>query len=205
MPTDARAQCHLVCLRLRRPAPRSYLDDPLVVFSPHLYSQSITVSSEFPSLEDGFRIADQAALYDAPLWTGEWGWFGEPDEQADDVDRFVDAMNAHRMGGAWWSWTQACGDPHAVRDGNTYWPQGNLNRIDCPSGESLGQVEGFATPLSGPIRGRSPGTQGEVRARGFTGAGTGRVEAWYPGAERPQLDTVNLSAVELTRVDGAGA
>ncbi|WFR72097.1 cellulase family glycosylhydrolase [Prescottella defluvii] len=182
--------------------PREYLADPLVVFSPHLYSQSINISNEFPSIEDGFRIAEQAAgWYGAPVWTGEWGWFGEPDEQAGDVGRFVDAMNAHRIGGAWWSWTQACGDPHAVKDGNTHKPQGNLNRIDCPSGKAEGLVEGFAEQLARAYPRAVPGLT-EVTARGFSGTGTGRVEAWYPGAEQPRLETANLAGVELTRVDG---
>ncbi|MGO4205550.1 cellulase family glycosylhydrolase [Rhodococcus sp. TAF43] len=183
--------------------PRHYLADPLVVFSPHLYSQSITVSSEFPSLETGFRIAAAGAdWYGAPLWTGEWGWFGEPDEQSSAVDRFVDATNEHRMGGAWWSWTQACGDPHAVRDGNTEKPQGNLNRIDCPSGRSLGMVDGFVTPLARAYPRATPGSLTDVTSEGFAGSGRGRVEAWYPGAEQPQLDTVNLADVDLARVDG---
>ncbi|WP_433610576.1 glycoside hydrolase family 5 protein [Prescottella agglutinans] len=182
--------------------PREYLSDPLVVFAPHLYSQSINISNEIPSIEDGFRIAEQAAgWYNAPLWTGEWGWFGEPEEQADEVGRFVDAMNAHRIGGTWWSWTQACGDPHAVKDGNTHKPQGNLNRIDCPSGEALGLVEGFAAPLARAYPRAVPGLT-EVTSRGFSGTGTGRVEAWYPGAEQPRLETANLADVELTRVDG---
>ncbi len=182
--------------------PRHYLADPLVVFSPHLYSQSINVSSEFPSIEDGFRIAAAAAdWYGAPLWTGEWGWFGDPDEQAGQVRRFVDAMNTHRIGGAWWSWTQACGDPHAVKDGNTAEPQGNLNRIDCPSGEEQGLVEGFAEQLARAYPRAAPGLT-EVATEGFRGDGTGRIEAWYPGAERPQLDTVNVADVALTRVDG---
>lgn len=183
--------------------PRHYLTDPLVVFSPHLYSESITVSSEFPGIEDGFKIADLAAAwYDAPLWTGEWGWFGDADEQRADVDRFVDATDKYRMGGAWWSWTQACGDPHPVRDGNTHQPQGNLNRIDCPSGESLGLVEGFAAPLSRAYPRAAPGSLTEVSRDGFDGSGTGRVEAWYPGTDRPQLETTNLSDVRLSPIEG---
>lgn len=182
--------------------PRHYLADPLVVFSPHLYSQSINVSSEFPSIEDGFRIAARAAeWYGAPLWTGEWGWFGEPDDQAGDVGRFVDAMNTHRIGGTWWSWTQACGDPHAVKDGNTGKPQGNLNRIACPAGEPRELVEGFAEQLARAYPRAVPGLT-EVTSRGFSGTGSGRVEAWYPGAEQPRLATANLADVELHHMDG---
>lgn len=183
--------------------PRHYLADPLVVFSPHLYAGSITVSSDLPSLEEGFDLAKRAAaVYDAPLWTGEWAWFGEPEDDADQVERFMDAMDAHKMGGAWWSWSQACGDPHAVRDGHTDEPMGNLNRIDCPSGEQLGLVEGFARPLSRAYPRAAPGALTEVTAAGFTGTGSGRLEAWYPGADRPALDTANVSDPVLTQVDG---
>ncbi len=41
-----------------------------------------------------------------------------------------------------------------------------------------------------------------MATEGFRGDGSGRIEAWYPGAERPQLDTVNVADVALTRVDG---
>lgn len=128
--------------------PKKYVADPLAVFSPHLYSESITVADGFPSIEAGFRLAKaSAAYYDAPLWTGEWGWFGDPAVDGPELERFIAESDKHQIGGAWWSWTQACGDPHAVRDGNQDKPQGNLNRIDCPSGEPLGLVEGFAEPL----------------------------------------------------------
>ncbi|MFE3292862.1 glycoside hydrolase family 5 protein [Rhodococcus sp. NPDC059234] len=181
--------------------PRHYVSDPLVVFSPHLYSQSITVSSDFPTLEEGFKIAaDAAAGYDAPLWTGEWGWWG--DSAAADTDRFTDAMNRYRIGGAWWSWTQACGDPHAVRDGNTGKPQENLNVVDCPSGTPLGLLDGVATALARPYPRAVPGNLTEVTAIGFAGKGSGRVEAWYPGDAKPSLQTVNIDDVELVRVDG---
>ncbi|GAA4486065.1 hypothetical protein GCM10023094_41780 [Rhodococcus olei] len=181
--------------------PRQYLTDPLVVFSPHLYSQSITVSSDFPTVAQGFDIAERAAAqYGAPLWTGEWGWWG--DYAAADTDRFLDEMDRHRIGGAWWSWTQACGDPHAVRDGNTSRPQENLNVVDCPSGTPLGLQDDVASALSRAYPRAVPGTLTEVTSTGFAGTGSGRVEAWYPGAERPSLTVQNLSDVTLDRVDG---
>ncbi|MFE2961222.1 glycoside hydrolase family 5 protein [Nocardia tengchongensis] len=183
--------------------PAHYITDPLAVFSPHLYSESINIVNAFPNIEQGFKIGlDAAAKYHAPLWSGEWGWFGDPGSDAAKVDRFVDQLNAHRMGGAWWSWTQACGDPHAVRDGNTAKPQGNLNRISCPSGVSLGQVAGFARPLARAFPRAVPGTLDTVTATGFSGTGSGRVEAWYPGTVRPNLQSTNISDVTLTQVAG---
>ncbi|MFE4456400.1 glycoside hydrolase family 5 protein [Nocardia tengchongensis] len=183
--------------------PAHYITDPLAVFSPHLYSESINIVNTFPNIEQGFKIGlDAAAKYNAPLWSGEWGWFGDPGSDAAKVDRFVDQLNAHRMGGAWWSWKQACGDPHAVRDGNTAKPQGNLNRISCPSGVSLGQDAGFARPLARAFPRAVPGTLDTVTATGFSGTGSGRVEAWYPGTVRPNLQSTNISDVTLTQVAG---
>ncbi|MFG1785764.1 glycoside hydrolase family 5 protein [Rhodococcus oryzae] len=186
--------------------PPHYLNDPLVVFAPHLYSGSINVDNDLPSIEDGFRLAlDAAARYRAPVWAGEWAWFGDPDADVAKVDRFVDAMNAHRIGGAWWSWTQACGDPHFIHDGNTadtHKTMGNLNLIDCPSGRSAGMEEGFTRPLSRAYPRAAPGTLGEVASNGFAGTGTGRLEAWYPGTERPDLDTTGVTDLDLTQIDG---
>nr|WP_233267127.1 cellulase family glycosylhydrolase [Tomitella fengzijianii] len=182
--------------------PPQYLTDPLLVFSPHLYAESILLSSDFPTIDQGFELAMAAAdVYGAPMWTGEWGWWGDPAVEAAQVDRFVDDLDRYRTGGAWWSWVQACGDPHAVRDGNTEKPQGNLNAIDCPSGAPLGLVEDFARPLSRAYPRAAPGLT-EVEDGGFAGTGAGLVEAWYPGAERPRLTTTNVDGVDLARIDG---
>ncbi|MFD7842383.1 glycoside hydrolase family 5 protein [Nocardia sp. NPDC059764] len=183
--------------------PAKYITDPLAVFSPHLYSESINIVNAFPSIELGFKIGlDAAAKYKAPLWTGEWGWFGDPSSDAPKVDRFIDQLNANRVGGTWWSWKQACGDPHSVRDGNTNKVQGNLNRIDCPSGVPLGLAPGYARPVSRAYPRAVPGTLATVTATGFTGTGTGRVEAWYPGTARPNVQSTNVSDLTLTQVEG---
>ncbi|WP_232851175.1 hypothetical protein [Nocardia acididurans] len=89
-----------------------------------------------------------------------------------------------------------------MRDGNTGKPQGNLNRIDCPSGVSLGQAAGFARPLARAYPRAVPGALTEVGAKGFTGVGTGRIEAWYPGVQRPNIVSRNVSGLALTQVAG---
>ncbi|WP_223263366.1 glycoside hydrolase family 5 protein [Rhodococcus sp. MTM3W5.2] len=105
-----------------------------------------------PGLRDPITAADQIRRYYQRAITAirqaEWGWFGDPAADAANVDRFVDAMNEHRMGGAWWSWKQACRDPYAVGGGTTSKPQGNVNKIDCPSGRLIGLVDELARPLS---------------------------------------------------------
>src|SRR5262249_41688957 len=74
---------------------------PLTVFSPHLYNESITLVTSLPSIEDGFRIAESAAAYyGRPLWTGEWGWFGDGAAGGGKGGRFVAAEHADQGGGA---------------------------------------------------------------------------------------------------------
>ncbi|GEE01034.1 hypothetical protein nbrc107696_14800 [Gordonia spumicola] len=177
--------------------------DPRLVFSPHLYSGSINVSNDVPTVEQGFAIARAAAdSYNAPLWTGEWGWWTDPSRRPSDVARWMRAADEYRVGGAWWSWTQACGDPHAVKDGNTHEDQPHLNVTRCPSG----RVSGLDTPV-GRVLAQAypravPGRLTSTSAHGFAGVGTGRVEAWIPGSARPTVTSTGLSDVALTRVDG---
>jgi len=183
--------------------PARYVGDPLSVFSPHLYNESINVITKLPSIEQGFQIARSAAnRYGVPMWTGEWGWFGNPNTDAAQVNRFIDQLDRYQTGGAWWSWTQACGDPHTIRDGNTQRTNGNLNLTDCPSGAPLGFQTGFTGPLSRAYPRAMPGRVTNMDAHGFNGVGTGRIEAWYPGAARPQLTATNVQDLQLTQVSG---
>src|SRR5256885_10034225 len=49
--------------------------------------------------------------------------------------------DAHRWGGAWWDWKQACGDPHMFGNGDDTTPEPvsvSLNRFACPSRRPLG-------------------------------------------------------------------
>jgi endoglycosylceramidase len=186
--------------------PKKYLTDPLIVFSPHLYSESITITGDVPSIEAGFAIARAAAAsYGVPLWTGEWGWFGDPATQTAKVDRFLDNADDSLMGGAWWSWAQACGDPHPVRDGNTHKPQGNLNLIDCPSGTPLG-LTAFKTPLSRPYPQAAPGlTRITSKPYGFAGtrkSGDCTLQAWFPGSTKPAVTTKGLTKIAFTQNPG---
>lgn len=66
----------------------------------------------------------------------------------------------------------------------------------------MGLVEGFAKPLSRAYPRATPGTLTEITAAGFTGTGSGRLEAWCPGLGRPVLATTNVSDPVLTQVAG---
>ncbi len=55
-----------------------------------------------------------AGLHGQPYWSGEWGWFGDPAGDGAKVAAYAAEEDRRLVGGAWWSWKQACGDPHVI-------------------------------------------------------------------------------------------
>ena len=102
--------------------PAGFSSDPGLVFSPHLYSQSITMDQglgvTLVTIEQGYTLAERtAAAYGVPLWSGEWGWFGtgaghgRATSTGSSTSRTPDIL-----GSAIWVWKKACGDPQADPD-----------------------------------------------------------------------------------------
>jgi endoglycosylceramidase len=88
-------------------------EDPNLVYAPHLYNESISILPG--TIEEGFaNAATAAATYGTTFFSGEWGWFGDPAADQPKLERYAAAEDAHLVGGTWWQWRQACGDPHAV-------------------------------------------------------------------------------------------
>ncbi len=94
------------------PLPGLFGDGDLV-YAPHLYNESIGILPG--SIEEGFEAAASAAAsYGTTFLSGEWGWFGDAAADQAKIERYAAAEDAHLVGGTWWQWAQACGDPHAV-------------------------------------------------------------------------------------------
>lgn len=178
------------------PVPAPFSDDPGLVFSPHLYAESIT--SGDVSIADGFAAAaEKAATYDTTFWVGEYGWFGDPDEQAGQVAEYANQEDIHRVGGTWWQWRQACGDPHSVGapGGQADEVLVHLHRTSCPDGENLGLTQPWATTLSRTYPRSAPGrlirmgvdvqtgaarVKGRIDGDGDGGGDGGTLVLWVP-------------------------
>jgi endoglycosylceramidase len=101
-------------LALPGPLPVGFSGDDNLVYAPHLYNESIGVIPG-QTIEDGFaNAATAAATYGTTFFSGEWGWFGDGEADAPLIARYAANEDAHRVGGTWWQWRQACGDPHAI-------------------------------------------------------------------------------------------
>ena len=163
------------------PVPAPFSDDANLVFSPHLYAESITAGGV--TIAEGFANAEaKAAALDTTFWVGEYGWFGDPDEQAGLVQEYARQEDRHLVGGAWWQWRQACGDPHSVGEGPAYEPPDvlvHLHRTACPSGEDLGLTQPWATILSRTYPRTAPGRL--TRLRNDPGSGTARIRGEVDG------------------------
>ena len=198
--------------------PQGFSDDPYLVFAPHLYNESITMDRgtgiTLVSLQRGFTLAQQQAdAYGMPLWIGEWGWFGTSSVDDARVSDFADAENAQLLGGAFWVWKQACGDPQSDPAAAT---AGNLAEVDCTTGHDLPLHATFAAVLSRPYPRSAPGqltrlavdTGGRLTLTGTApkaapAAGAAcTLDVWFPGTARPVVGGNGVSGLDLSKVNG---
>jgi endoglycosylceramidase len=173
--------------------PTGFSHDANLVFAPHLYAESITAEGVDVTIAQGFANAEaKARAAGTTFWVGEYGWFGDPAQQAGDVSQYAGQEDAHRVGGTWWQWRQACGDPHSIGHpgGRPAHVLVHLHRTRCPSGRNLGLTQPWATTLSRTYPRATPGrivrmatdvASGAARIKGSTDAsGTQTLVVWVP-------------------------
>ncbi len=193
--------------------PAADVSDPNMVFAPHNYNGSID-----PGTVAGGFAQDVAAAqsYGTPLWIGEFGWFGDADADAPSVKAFADAEDAALVGGTWWQWRQACGDPHSVgqRNGEPAAQIIEFNINGCPGDQNLGPVPAWSTILSRAYPRTAPGrltsltSDGAAATLSLSGDGTAgaagsKLVVWVPGSgTRPALGGHGLQHVTWTTVTG---
>ncbi len=180
--------------------------DKNIVFSPHLYSGSITITGDVAS---GFKHAKNIArIYRTPFWSGEWGWFGENTESG--IWEYAQHEDAYLVGGAVWSWKQACGDPHTQKVWNgrvVHDTQHQLNITYCPGNIEGGISPEYKTVISRAYPKYSPGELialssdpfiGELTLRGKTGS-PGTLSLWVPRSDRVDTPVVKNSSNAIDR------
>ncbi|GAB3120776.1 cellulase family glycosylhydrolase [Glaciibacter psychrotolerans] len=188
-----------------------FTGDRNIVFSPHLYAESITMDRDLGippmvALERQFMLGQRVAdEYGAPLWSGEYGYWGEDVDVLARLNRYANTEDAHRLGSAYWVWKQACGDPQ-----NGIGPVGNaLMMQDCETGgdappkTDLLRILSRAYPRSAPGRLTALEAHGaSVRLEGITPASGCGLAVWIPGAAKPDVTSTGITKVEATAVDG---
>lgn len=195
--------------------PADFSADDNLVFAPHNYAESITAFNSL-SIEETFaRAGEEAAKYQTTFWIGEYGWFGTPSQDKARLIRYAREEDRLRIGGAWWQWKQACGDPHSIGvPGGT--PSAKLthfNYSSCPGDVDLGPVPEWAVILSRPYPRAAPGhllsldsdgDAGTMQLTGNAGSTPGTIDLWVPsrGNGQPTVGGQNIADIQILTVDG---
>ena len=188
-----------------------FTSDTNIVFSPHLYAESITMDASLGitpivGMERQFGLGERAAdYYDTALWSGEYGFWGDEQNRVDHLKRYAALEDEHRIGGAYWVWKQACGDPqNGVQDIGD-----GLVIQDCATGDFSGTNDALLDILSRAYPRSAPGEITSLSAEGSTFSITGTVpgytcglELWIPGSGDGGFSAEGLSGLEDTTVDG---
>ncbi len=200
------------------PPPPGFTQDPAIVFAPHIYAESIAPNS----IRDGWQNAENVArMFQATVWSGEWGYFNEPAANKDQLRRFALEEDTRLMHSAFWDWRQACGDPH------NFYPDRSapktlspsLVRYECPvevgtdgvSDIELGIPKEFSDMLSRAYPRAVPGTllkievdieSGSLIVQGSTEK-PGLADLWFPdrGTGSPVV-TGGVGEPRIKRVNG---
>jgi hypothetical protein len=191
--------------------PVGFSSDPDLVFSPHLYSQSITMDQSLGvtlvTIQQGFTTAERtAAAYGVPLWSGEWGWFGTGQQVGARFDTFLNLQNSDLLGSAIWVWKKACGDPQSSPNEAV---AGGINLYSCKTGKNVPSPAFQTTALSQAYPRAAPGllslssSATSVHMK-LAGNGAGMLEVWIPGTARPRLIEKGLTGLTLTAQPGSG-
>ncbi len=191
-----------------------FILDESFVFAPHNYAESLTGFNSL-TIEQAFaRAVEDAALYGTTFWIGEYGWFSDPADNVERLGRYAAEEDRLLVGGAWWQWRQACGDPHSI------WVPGgrppavliHLHRTGCPGDIDLGLVPEWVGVLSRPYVRAAPGrlrtmqsdpNRTWLRFAGETDS-AGTADVWVParGGRVPQVLGENAAGWEVTQVPG---
>ena len=203
--------------------PHGFTTDSQVVFAPHLYNESITMDQSLGlttvSIERGYALAARAASdWGTPLWSGEWGTFGESTENA-GAQRPVRRRRGRPAGGLGRLGVEAglrrpaCATPPTRRATSAGCP--------APQGTPLPTRNAQIEPLTRAYPRTAPGrilaieSDGRrIQVDGDT-AGAGPVDGtpdscaldiWVPGSTQPAVvDQVGVTGLRSVEVPAGSA
>jgi endoglycosylceramidase len=184
----------------------TFTNDPNLVFAPHLYASVTNLA-----LEDQFDFMKAGAdCLGSTFWIGEW-YAGDPQS----FWRYAQMEDRYLVGGAFWHWRPACGDPQLLvqfEDREYQGELGSILRVGCPGDIELCLVRENARVLSRAYPRAAPGrltsliSDPESRTLSLTGntSSTGILDLWIPdwGGGRPRIQGRNIQYVEVVEVPG---
>ncbi|MEU1970664.1 cellulase family glycosylhydrolase [Microbacterium sp. NPDC019599] len=188
-----------------------FTDDDNIVFSPHLYAESITMDRSLGlppiiGIERQFELAERVAeAYDAPLWSGEYGYWGDSEDRVARLERYAAEEDAYVLGSAYWVWKQACGDPqNGIQEtGDGLMVQDCATGGDAPPRDDLLEILSRAYPRSAPGTVTSLQSEGaDLRLSGTAPEESCGLQVWVPGTREPEVTADGVTGIRATAVEG---
>ncbi len=146
----------------------AFTTDTNLVFAPHIYGGSIAPLT----VEQNWAYASSlASAYQTTIWSGEYGWFSDPQGNLPKLTTFGQLEDQDVAGSAWWQWRQACGDPHSIGSpGGTPPPLlVHYQYNGCPGDVNGGVVPQWRTVVARPYPRGLPGRITHLESNGAAG------------------------------------
>jgi endoglycosylceramidase len=191
----------------------SFTADENIVFAPHNYGESDNAMT----IEQVFARAEaDAAVYGTTFWIGEYGWFTDPAGNKSRVIRYAQEEDRLLVGGTWWQWKQACGDPHTIGTPDGQPPPEFIvfHFMKCPGDIDGGPIPEWVAVLSRPYPRAAPGRLLSIESDGDAGTlhltgmtdspANGSLDLWVPdrGKGQPVPSGTGLGATRVITVTG---
>jgi hypothetical protein len=198
------------------PPPVDFSDDPGLVFSPHIYGGSIV---DFLTVDQNWDVmlslADQ---WQTSLWVGEYGWWDDPAERPEILERVRQfALREDQspafvpVGSAWWQWVNGCGDPHQITEAGMEAPaeirQYRVTRCIDGAAEDAGVVPEWREILTRPTVRFAPGwittlasdpSAGTLALSAEEASPGAEVELWTRSGEEPSVSGAGIADISVT-------
>jgi endoglycosylceramidase len=185
-------------------------DDPNLVFAAHNYFESITPGEGLLDRSFGLYTWIAQQYGGLTVWIGEYGSFSDPERNDEWMTRYAtleDAMPG--SGGAWWQWSQRCGDPHNVQYPPTpEWLEQQV--LTCDKARDFPMVKArcvnraYPRAVPGILIGIGEGAcDGNLTVTGKT-TDSGAADLWYPteSPDEPSVSGEGIESIELKKVPG---
>jgi len=198
------------------PPPPDFSDDSGLVFAPHIYGGSIV---QFLTVDQNWDVMlSLAEGWGTSIWVGEYGWWDDPADRPEIVERVRQFATREDGGGpagrlgyvpvgsAWWQWNNGCGDPHQITDAGLAAP-GEIRQYrvtSCVDGvaEDAGVVPAWREVLTRPTVRFAPGWITELTADGDLALAAedatpgAELQLWVPGDDEPTVGGDGVAEVE---------
>lgn len=189
-----------------------FTNDQNLVAAPHHYFESI---GNLPfTIEQGYAMLQTVVQdFQTTLFIGEWGYFGNPSDDASKVKRFCAVEDANFGSSTWWQWAQSPGDPHSMSyDGLSFTnPSMHLIELDQTANFTGNKNDIFLKILARPHPIAIVGKPVSLDSDSDTGLMNLSAEAnnegittlWIPGVYgSPKISGENVLSHELKTVPG---